>query len=175
MTPTDHALLAAAERVPAAEQQLTAARVALRDAELARDKIAARIRELDEARTAIIARRQRGETRDDDGAVLELNRADHEGLVELLSQSEASVTAAQGSVQAASQALEMARHAFTRLEAERAEDALRQRAEELAALLAACIDELRAERGKLGGGRIAWTPSRSLMDRLVPLDLGRAW
>lgn len=175
MPTTDNDLLRAGEQIAVAEQRLNAAKAALSAAEVERDAVAARIRKLDAVRAEIVARRQRGETRGDDGAVLELAAADREGLAAILAEREAAVAAAQAPAQTAQRALESARFTFVRLEAAMAEDALRERLEHLAGLMAQAIDELREERGKLGGGKLPWAPSRALMDRLVPLDLGRAW
>jgi hypothetical protein len=169
------AIAAAAEALATAEQQHAAAAAAVAAAETERDKVAGRIQALDAARAEIVMRRQAGDMRPDDGATLELHAADREGLVPLLAERNASVAAARSAAQHAKGQIDAARIAFTRLEAKRAETALCERAEQLGQLLSNTIDALRGERDRLGGGQLAWTPSRALMDRLVPLDLGRAW
>src|SRR4051794_35619750 len=135
MTTTDSDLLRAGEQIAAAEQRAAAATVALATAEVERGNVAARIQALDAARTEIVARRQRGEKRDDDGAVLELAAADREGLLPILAEHEQHVAAAQGLAHNAARTLEAARFAFRRMEAMMAEDALRERLESLSGLM----------------------------------------
>jgi hypothetical protein len=137
--------------------------------------VAQRVQALEAVRAEIIGRRQRDETRDDDGAVLELAAADREGLLPILAEREQHVAAARNVVQHAKMQVDAARAVLDRMEAQRMEDALRERAEQLGQLLTQTVDALRAERDRLGGGRLPWTPSRGLMDRLTPLDLGRSW
>jgi hypothetical protein len=117
--PTDLDLLRAAEALAATEQQHAAAAAAMAAAELERSKITDRIQALDAARAEIVTRRQAGDRRPDDGAALELHAADREGLLPILAERDAAVAAARSTTQHAKGQIEMARIAFSRLEAKR--------------------------------------------------------
>lgn len=176
MSTTENDLLRAGEQIASLENHLADAKAAVTSAEAARNEVSSLIRDLDAVRGDIIARRQRGEKRDDDGAVLELAAADREGLVSILAEREAALVAVRNPVATISRELEMARIVFARMEGKRIEDALRERLENLSELMVKAIDQMRENRTSLGQhGQLPWVPSRGLMDRLTPLDLGRSW
>lgn len=161
-----NAIEAAAMQVAAAVAQLERTRAELAQAESGRRRVADRIEVLENERANIIARRRAGAGQGDDGAQLELIRADLEGLADLLRDADRQVAAAQGPHVEADRAVHIARAAMQRVEQEIAEQQLVAHAGRLDELLRATLGQLRELHGVLGRGKPVWAPSVELYGEL---------
>jgi chromosome segregation ATPase len=137
--------------------------------------VRSRLADLEIQRRAVIQRRAEGDQRSDDGATLALLTADIEGLAGILARREADAAATRAAAQTAVRSLQAARAALERTEHQAVEQQLVAHADGLADSLEKTVAALRDVRSKLGGGRLGWTPKRSLADELRILDLGRPW
>jgi hypothetical protein len=169
------AIATAAQRVAEAELAAQEGTAKHREIENELAQIRVRIAAFEAKRHEIGARRAQGELRDSDGADLALLATDAEALSEILARREANAAAARTQAEQAVRNLQQARHALQRVEDEITEQLLVEHAEELGSTLSRCIDEMRAVRNRLGGGRLGWVPSRKLAGDLSVLDNGRPW
>ncbi len=173
-TSTD-AIAAAAERLAEAELAAEGAAAAHREAAARHDQLRAKIAGLEAARWAIGARRAAGDRRSDDGAELALIAADHEALAAIGAEHEGTLAAARAAAEEATRALDAARFALGREEDLAEERALTEHLDRLDALLRETIARANGVAHRLGRSRPEWTPSRGMMDVLLPLHHGRAW
>jgi hypothetical protein len=171
----DPALDAAALRLAQAEIAAHDADEALAAAAAERDRIGARIADLDRERREVGRRRQEGDLRDTDGAQLALAAADIEALAAILGEKDAIATDAGAAAEQARRALDAARHGFEREQNLREEAALTGRMEQLDLLLREAIGQANGVSKRLGRGKPVWVPTKDLVSLLTPLDLGRPW
>jgi hypothetical protein len=129
--------------------------------------------DLEGERASIIARRQQGDRRDDDGPRLALLDADREGLAGILAEKDAAVAAATAAAEAARRTLGTARYTFEREVDLREEAALDERLIEMDGLLLAAVTRANEVARRLGRGRPAWSPSQALWSALYPLNATR--
>jgi len=166
-------IVAAARQIAAAAAQHEKAADGLACARAARARIADRIAVLDASRGEIIARRQRGEVLPDDGGQLALISADREALAAMVFDADGVVASALAPVQAAENAVAMARQGLRQVEDEAAEGALVAHAAVLDGLLLETVGRLADVNGRLRRPRPAWGPSRPLGEALRRLQLAR--
>lgn len=131
--------------------------------------VADRISAIDADRSAIIARRQHGDSRPGDAGTVELLAADRQGLEAILAEREAEVTKAKAALAAARQALVTAQREMQRSEDEVTHAALKEHASKLDALLLATVTQIGEVRTRLGEQRSSWTPSAALYRELRKL------
>ncbi len=171
----DPALDAAALRLAQAETAAHDADEAVAAAKTERDRIGARIADLDRERREVGRRRQEGDVRDTDGAQLALAAADIEALTSILGEKDAFATDAGAAAEQARRALDAARHGFQREQDLREEAALTGRMEQLDLLLREAIGQANGVAKRLGRGKPVWVPTKDLVSLLTPFDLGRPW
>ena len=164
MTPAYEDLVTSAQAAVASESRAAAARAALAAAEAEADVIRDRIRKLDAARAAIVARRAQGDERLTDGPDLAVLVADAEGLRGILAEREVSVAAARAPAEAAETALASARFQLRRAETLAAERALVEHVDSLVERFLGSLGQLAEVGQQLGRGRSAWHPPQVLVD-----------
>lgn len=153
------AIAAASKQVAAAERDHARAMKALTAAIGERDKRAGLLAGLNGQRAAVVARRQAGDRQPDDAAQLALLEADREGMNALLAEAEAAVALAQEPVNAAMQAVSVARHSLEQAVATAEEEALLAHAVVLDGLMLETVQRLERLRA---GGNPKWGPSPEL-------------
>jgi hypothetical protein len=169
----DPSILAATRQIAAAVARHETAAAALENARAARARIVERVAALDAGRSEIIGRRQRGQIQPDDAGALALNAADREGLAAMMSDAAAVVDAARAPVEAAGNALTVARQGLQQAEDEVAEVALAAHAAVLDGLLLETVGRLADVHSRLLRPRPTWGPSRGLSEGLRRLQLQR--
>jgi hypothetical protein len=113
------------------------------------DTVTARATALDAARAEIVARRAAGQPHDDDGAVLEMIRADVEGLAPLATAAGSALNEARTTHAAAVTARARAATALTKAEDTTLIDALKERAHELDGLMVDVLARLDAAERRM--------------------------
>jgi hypothetical protein len=132
-----------------------------------------RIAEKASQRAAIVARRARGEHRDDDGASLELIAVDTETLRQLLADAQAAVSIVKQPAEQAQRQVSMARHALQQAEAEVSLAGLIDHASRLDALMLATVGQIGEVCQRLDRRTPPWGASAELFQALRKIALQR--